>query len=193
MIKIKEAVLVEGKYDKIKLQGIIDAPIITTNGFRVFKDKEKQQLIRSLAQTRGLLIITDSDSAGMVIRNFVKGIVPDAEVKHCYIPQLKGKESRKSAPSKEGYLGVEGVSDEVIKQALKNSSASIEGESDTKIKTHLTKADLYELGLTGKPDSKQKRETLLKKLGLPTYLSTNAMLEYLNSLYTREEIENTMK
>ncbi len=187
MLKIKEAVIVEGRYDKIKLSGIIDAPIIETNGFRIFKDKEKQNLIRSVAEKRGILIITDSDSAGFVIRNFLKGIVPEKSLKQCYIPQLKGKEKRKEKPSKEGFLGVEGIDDKEIIRAIKKSSATIIGE-EGKTSSDITKNDFYDLGLTGRSNSKEKREKVLKHLKLPTYLSTNAMITALNILVTKEEL-----
>lgn len=192
MLRIKEAVVVEGKYDKIKLKGIIDAPIIETNGFRVFKDKEKQNLIRQLANKRGLLIITDSDSAGFVIRNFLKGIVKDSTIKQCYIPQLKGKEKRKEKPSKEGYLGVEGISDEEIINAIKRSNATIEGENVKKTEK-ITKNDFFELGLTGRDNSKSNREKVLKYLNLPTYLTTNAMISALNVLVTKDEIKEILE
>ncbi len=187
MLKIKEAVIVEGRYDKIKLSGIIDAPIIETNGFRIFKDKEKQNLIRSVAEKRGILIITDSDSAGFVIRNFLKGILPEKSLKQCYIPQLKGKEKRKEKPSKEGLLGVEGIDDKEIINAIKKSSATIIGE-ERKTSSDITKNDFYDLGLTGRSNSKEKREKVLKHLKLPTYLSTNAMITALNILVTKEEL-----
>lgn len=192
MLRIKEAVVVEGKYDKIKLKGIIDAPIIETNGFRVFKDKEKQNLIRQLANKRGLLIITDSDSAGFVIRNFLKGIVKESVIKQCYIPQLKGKEKRKEKPSKEGYLGVEGISDEEIINAIKRSNATIEGENVKKTE-EITKNDFFELGLTGRDNSKANREKVLKYLNLPTYLTTNAMISALNVLVTKDEIKEILE
>lgn len=192
MLRIKEAVVVEGKYDKIKLKGIIDAPIIETNGFRIFKDKEKQNLIRQLAKKRGLLIITDSDSAGFVIRNFLKGIVKENTIKQCYIPQLKGKEKRKEKPSKEGYLGVEGISDEEIINAIKRSNATIEGEN-AEPKEEITKNDFFELGLTGRNNSKANREKVLNYLNLPTYLTTNAMISALNVLVTKEEIKEILE
>lgn len=131
MLKIKEAIIVEGKYDKIKLGSIVDAPIIETNGFRVFSDKEKQSLIRKIAQVRGILVLTDSDGAGFVIRNFLKGAVDKSKIKHCYIPQIKGKEKRKPEKSKEGFLGVEGVSNEIIVEAIKKSGATVIAD-DTK-------------------------------------------------------------
>ncbi len=189
MLKIKEAIVVEGRYDKIKLSGVVDAPIIETNGFRIFKDKEKQSLIRQVAKKRGILIITDSDSAGFVIRNFLKGIIPESNIKQCYIPQLKGKEKRKSQPSKEGYLGVEGVDNEVIISAIRKSGASIVGEDTKRENTgsEITKSDLFSLGLTGSNNSKTNREKVLKHLNLPTYLSTNAMLTAVNILMTKNE------
>ncbi len=189
MISIKEAVIVEGRYDKIKLSEVIDTPVIETGGFRIFKDKEKQNLIRKIAEERGILILTDSDSAGFVIRNFLKGSVPEEKIKHAYIPQLKGKEKRKSEVSKEGLLGVEGVSAEIIADAVRKSGATILGENNEIKMSCITKQDLYELGLTGKENSAVLREKLLKKLGLPTYLSTNAMLSALNCLYSLEELK----
>lgn len=192
MISVKEAVIVEGRYDKIKLSGIIDTPVIETGGFRIFKDKEKQNLIRKIAAERGILILTDSDSAGFVIRNFLKGSVPEGSIKHAYIPQLKGKEKRKSEASKEGLLGVEGVSAEVIASAVRRSGATILGENNENIKPEITKQDLYELGLTGRENSAQKREELLRKLELPTYMSTNATLAALNCLYSLKELKELM-
>lgn len=188
MISVKEAIIVEGRYDKIKLSGIVDAPIIETNGFRVFSDKEKQALIRDIAAKRGILVLTDSDGAGFVIRNFLRGAVPKEQIKHCYIPQIEGKERRKPQKSKEGLLGVEGVTDEIIIDAIRKSGATILGE-EQKQRQEITKADLFELGLTGGENSAQKRQALLKKLNMPTYLSTNALLTALNCLYSLEEIK----
>lgn len=188
MISVKEAIIVEGRYDKIKLSGIVDAPIIETNGFRVFSDKEKQALIRNIAAKRGILVLTDSDGAGFVIRNFLRGAVPKEQIKHCYIPQIEGKERRKPQKSKEGLLGVEGVTDEIIINAIRKSGATVLGE-EQKQRQEITKADLFELGLTGGENSAQKRQALLKKLNMPTYLSTNALLTALNCLYSLEEIK----
>ena len=159
MIKIKEAVIVEGRYDKIKLSSIVDAPIIETNGFRIFSDKEKQSLIRQIANVRGILVFTDSDGAGFIIRNFLKGAIDKSKVKHCYIPQIEGKEKRKSQKSKEGFLGVEGVSDEVIITAIKNSGATVIGEEKTP-ENKITKADLFVLGLTGAENAGYNRKRL---------------------------------
>ena len=181
MLKIREAVIVEGRYDKIKLSNLIDAPIIETNGFRVFKDREKQSLIRQIAKTR----------AGFVIRNFLKGAVPEGQIKHCYIPQIEGKEKRKPQKSKEGLLGVEGVTDEVIIRAVKKSGATIIGEENTP-EQQITKADLYMLGLTGTENSAKLRLALLKKLDMPSYLSTNAMLAALNCLYSLKELKDIL-
>ena len=192
MLKIKEAVIVEGRYDKIKLSSLIDAPIIETNGFRVFSDKEKQNLIRRIADARGILVLTDSDSAGFVIRNFLKGVVDKSKIKHCYIPQIEGKEKRKEQKGKEGLLGVEGVSDEVIINAVRKSGATIIGENNTK-ENEIKKSDLFYLGLTGAENADKNRKKLLKHLNMPTYLTTNAMLAALNCLYSLEELENLLE
>lgn len=193
MLKIREAVIVEGKYDKQRLSEFIDAPIITTSGFRVFRDKEKQQLIRKLARERGLIIMTDSDSAGFVIRNFLKGITGDASVKNCYIPLVEGKEKRKDKPSKEGTLGVEGLSVEMLKDALSRAGVTDIEIENSGTREVLTKTDMYEMGLCGKDNSKSLRDKLLRSLGFPTYLSSNALLELLNDLYTKEEILDKLK
>ncbi len=193
MLKIKEAVIVEGKYDKQRLSEFLDAPIITTSGFRVFKDKEKQSLIRKLSYERGVVIMTDSDSAGFVIRNFLKGIVPDVQIKHCYIPQIKGKEKRKDTPSKEGFLGVEGLNAEILKEALLKSGVDVGQGSADRCVNPLTKSDLFEMGLSGRENSAQLRKKLMTELGLPTYLSANALLEVLNSLYSKQEILDKLK
>ena len=192
MIRLKEAIIVEGRYDKIKLSGIVDAPIIETGGFRVFNDREKQKLIRQIAAARGVVILTDSDGAGFVIRNFLKGAVPKEQIKNCYIPQLAGKEKRKAQAGKEGLLGVEGMTDEVIIEALRRCGATVLGE-ETAAREEISKADLYELGLTGTAYSAELRQGLLKYLNLPTYLSTNAMLTALNCLYSLEELKETLE
>ncbi len=193
MLKIKEAVIVEGKYDKQRLSEFLDAPIITTSGFRVFKDKEKQSLIRKLAKDRGLIIMTDSDSAGFVIRNFLRGIVADTQIKHCYIPQIKGKEKRKDAPSKEGFLGVEGLSAEILREALVKSGVDVGQGGEDRNTTPVTKSDMFEMGLSGRENSAELRRRLMIELGLPTYLSANALLEVINSLYSKEEILDKLK
>lgn len=191
MIKLKEAVIVEGRYDKIKLKNLIDAPIIETNGFRIFNDKERRDMIRQIADRRGILIMTDSDGAGLVIRNFLNGAVDKSKIKHCYIPQLEGKEKRKEQKSKEGFLGVEGVPDDVIIEAIRKSGATVIGEEAAQT-NEITKADLFTLGLTGSSNSAQKRKKLLKTLNMPDYLSTNAMLTALNCLYSLEELKSLL-
>lgn len=187
-IEIKEAVIVEGKYDKIKLQSFISSPVIETNGFRIFKDKEKQSLIRKIADTRGILVITDSDSAGFMIRNFLKGFVSDDKIRHAYIPNIKGKEKRKEEPSKEGFLGVEGIDISLITEAIEKSAATIIGKSDIKENgTKITKTDFFELGLSGRENSNILRKKVLSSLSLPEYLSTNAMITAVNCLFTKDE------
>ena len=197
MIKIKQAVIVEGKYDKIKLSGIIDAPIIQTDGFGIFKDKELQQLIRTLAAKRGILVLTDSDSAGFKIRSFIGSTVDQSDIIHAYIPDIFGKESRKTEPSKEGKIGVEGVSEDIIMQALAN--AGVLCESTPEPERPITKLDLYELGFTGGENSAQKRAALLKYYSFPERLSANSLIKVLNCVTTYdrflqdvEEIEKEM-
>lgn len=192
MIKIKEAVIVEGKYDKIKLSSIIDAPIITTDGFGIFKDKEKQKFIRSLAEKRGILILTDSDSAGLMIRSFLGGSIKKEYIKHVYIPELFGKEKRKTEKSAEGLLGVEGVPAGVIIEAFER--AGITSDSGQKEATEkITKYDLYEDGFFGRENCTEKRKILLSKASLPSKLSTNSLVEMLNIFMTREEYKNIVK
>ncbi len=187
MIKVSEVIIVEGRYDKNTLSQIIDGTIIETEGFGIFSDKQKLALFRKLAETRGLVVLTDSDGAGFVIRNFLKGSIDPKYIKHAYIPEIAGKEKRKSSPSKEGILGVEGMSREVIEAALKNAGVAF-GEADGEIRAEeITKLDLFEAGLSGGKDSVKKRQVLLKKLNLPSKLSPNSMLEVLNVLMTKEE------
>ena len=182
MIKIREAIVVEGRYDKNTLSQIVDAPILETAGFGIMKNKEQLALLRNVAASRGLIVFTDSDGAGFVIRNYLKGAIPAHQLKHAYIPDIPGKEKRKSAPGKEGKLGVEGMSPAVIMDALRNAGATVEGESDTHTVGNITKQDLMALGLSGGKDSSQKRLELLKKLELPAHMSANAMLQALNLL-----------
>ena len=189
MVKIREAILVEGRYDKNTLSQIVDAPILETAGFGIFKDKKQMALLRQVAQTRGLIVFTDSDGAGFVIRNHVKSAIPAKYLKHAYIPDILGKEKRKSAPGKEGKLGVEGMRPEVILEALRHAGATIEGEG-TSCTHQITKQDLMELGLSGGADASAKRLALLKKLNLPEHMSANAMLQALNLLYSLEELTN---
>ncbi len=187
MLKIQEAILVEGRYDKNTLSQVVDAPILETSGFGIFKDKKQMDFLRKVAKTRGLIVFTDSDGAGFVIRNHVKSAIPAQYLKHAYIPDIYGKERRKSAPGKEGKLGVEGMSPDVIENALRRAGATIAGEDNT-IRAAITKQDLMALGLSGGPDSSIKRLRLLKALELPEHMSANAMLQALNLLYTPEEL-----
>lgn len=182
MIKIKQAVIVEGKYDKIKVSNILDTLIIETDGFGIFKDKNKQKLIRRLAEARGILILTDSDSAGFTIRSFLNGIVPQEQLVNVYIPDVFGKEKRKSEPSKEGKLGVEGVKSDVIIDALKKAGVEFDVGTEKQINTHpVTKTDLFLDGLSGGKGSAEKRARFLKQLDLPEHLSSNSMLKLINS------------
>ena len=188
MVKIKEAILVEGRYDKNTLSQIVDAPILETNGFGIFKDKQQMALLRRVAEIRGLIVFTDSDGAGFVIRNHVKSAIPGKYLKHAYIPDIYGKERRKDKAGKEGKLGVEGMRPEIILEALRRAGATIEGE-DAPAPQAITKQDLMELGLSGGADASAKRLALLKKLGLPEHMSANAMLQALNLLYSPEELK----
>lgn len=188
MIKIREAIVVEGKYDKNTLSQIVDAPIFQTNGFQIMKDKAQLALLRCMAQKRGLIVFTDSDGAGFVIRNYLKGAIPKEYLKHAYIPEIAGKERRKAAPGKEGILGVEGMTPQVILDCLHRAGATTEGENTPADHAQITKYDLFCMGLSGSPDSKAKRLALLKILELPQHMSSNAMLEVLNLLYTKDEI-----
>ena len=185
MMKVGPVILVEGKYDKIKLSQIFDATILTTDGFGIFKQKDKLALLRRLAETRGLLIFTDPDGAGFVIRNYLKGAVSKEKLFHAYIPDLYGKEKRKAKGSKEGKLGVEGVPDDVIIRAVEASGAL---QGSVPAKSGITKADLYELGLSGSAGSTQRRLRLLKELQLPQQLSSNALLDVLNCIIDLESL-----
>lgn len=192
MVKIKEAIVVEGRYDKNTLSQIVDAPVLETSGFGIFKDKQQMALLRRVAQTRGLIVFTDSDGAGFVIRNHIKSAIPAKYLKHAYIPDIPGKEKRKSAPGKEGKLGVEGMTKEVILEALRKAGATMEGEDAPQCRG-ITKQDLMALGLSGGPDAAAKRLALLKKLDLPEHMSANAMLQALNLLYSPEELEQILR
>ena len=213
-IKIKEALVVEGRYDKNTLSQIIDAPIFVTNGFGIFKDPETLSLLRRAAEQRGLIVLTDSDGAGFVIRNHLKGAIDPALVKHAYIPDVPGKEKRKSAPGREGKLGVEGMEPATLLTALKNAGASFldetevgasiahptpanperyDGTSNARPCEAITKTDLYELGLSGRPDSREKRLALQKRLGLPENMSANALLTALNCIISRDGLYHLVK
>lgn len=187
MVKIREAIVVEGRYDKNTLSQIVDAPILETSGFGIMKDKVQLALLRRVAKERGLIIFTDSDGAGFVIRNFLKGAIDTKYLKHAYIPDIAGKEKRKSAPGKEGKLGVEGMRPEIILDALRRCGATM-GEESASSREEITKQDLMQLGLSGGKDSSTKRLALLKELDLPAHMSANAMLQALNLLYSLEEL-----
>lgn len=187
MVKVREAIVVEGRYDKNTLSQIVDAPIFETSGFHIMKDKETLMLLRRIAATRGLIVFTDSDGAGFVIRNYLKGAIPADQLKHAYIPDIPGKERRKSAPGKEGKLGVEGMTPDVILESLRRAGATME-QGETVLTGGITKQDMMELGLSGGADSSFKRKALLKHLQLPEHMSSNAMLQALNLLLTKEEL-----
>ncbi len=186
MHKIREVILVEGRYDKNTLSQVVDAVILESSGFGIFNDRQKQKLLQRLAESRGLIVLTDPDGAGFVIRNYIKGIVEPGLVKHAYVPDIYGKERRKTAPSREGKLGVEGMRPETILEALRRAGATIDGEGGTPEKS-ITKADFYACGLSGKSGSAEKRLRLIRALDLPEHLSANALLEVLNALMSREE------
>ena len=188
MVKVEEVILVEGKYDKNTLSQVVDAVILETSGFGIFHDREKRKLFQRLAAQHGIIVLTDSDAAGFVIRNFLKGILPPDQLRHAYIPDLYGKEKRKASPSKEGKLGVEGMRPEILLEALRRAGAHFVGEDQPGSHTdQISKLDLYRLGLSGGEGSRQKRLNLLKCLDLPEHLSSEAMLDVLNALMSREE------
>lgn len=189
MIHVKEAIIVEGKYDKIRLSSVVDGLILETNGFRIFKDREQMALIRRLAETRGILILTDSDGAGFVIRRYLSGSIPPDRIRHAYIPDIPGKERRKAKPSKEGKLGVEGVPSSVILESLRRAGVrcSEEPEEAGPPERRITKADLYLAGLSGRENSAEKRRALLRKLSLPEHLAANSLVEVLNCMMSYEE------
>lgn len=188
MLKIREAIIVEGRYDRNTLSQLVDAPILETGGFSIFRDKAMLNYFRKIAEKRGLIILTDSDGAGFQIRNYLKGAIPAEQMKHAYIPDIPGKEGRKAKAGKEGKLGVEGMKPDVLRDALLKAGASLEGESpNLPVREPITKLDLYQLGLVGAADSASRRAQLKKALDLPEHLSTNALLEALNLLFDREE------
>ena len=192
MIKIKEAIVVEGRYDKNTLSQIVEAPILETSGFGIFKNKEQMALLRRVAEIRGLIVFTDSDGAGFVIRNHIKSAIPGKYLKHAYTPDIFGKERRKSTPGKEGKLGVEGMKTDVILEALRRAGASFEGETCAEEGREITKADLMELGMYG-PGSAEKRTQLIKKLGFPEKMSTNAFLQAVNLLFSFDELKQALE
>lgn len=189
MIRVKEAIVVEGRYDKAKVMGLVEGIVIETGGFQIFQDRQRMELIRRMAAQRGVIVLTDSDGAGFLIRSKLSQCLPPNQVKHAYIPDVAGKERRKARPSKEGKLGVEGMSLQALEESLRRAGAEIEGGGLSKAGERLTKADLYQLGLSGGPDSGERRKRLQKRLGLPERLSANGLLQALNGLYTKEEIE----
>ncbi len=191
MLKLKEVVIVEGKYDKIKLSQILDALIIDVGGFNIFKNKEKVQMIKKLADKNGVLILTDSDHAGFMIRNYLNGIIPQDKIKHAYIPDIIGKEKRKKTYSKERKLGVEGVDDKIILDAI--NKVSLKKEEKTNNIKEITKMDFYEDGLSGRDNSSDKRKKLLKKLNLPENLSQNALIKVLNKTISYDEYKRVVE
>ncbi len=181
MISIKEVIVTEGKYDKIKLSRLFDTLIITTDGFRIYKDKAKAKMLRDLAKKRGIILLTDSDKAGFRIRNKIREIVGDADIKNVYVPEISGKEKRKAKPGAEGILGVEGVSDNIIIKAV------MEQTKEVPPREKVTNSEMYELGFVGGKDSKALRESLLKSLDLPKNMSSKALLDTVNILFTKQE------
>ncbi|MBQ2756638.1 MAG: DUF4093 domain-containing protein [Oscillospiraceae bacterium] len=192
MYKVSQAIVVEGKYDKIKLASLVDATVIQTDGFQIFKDKELLAMLRLLADKKGLVVLTDSDAAGFKIRGYINSAIAKEKVIHAYIPDIHGKEKRKAAPGKEGKLGVEGVPAECIIEALKRAGVLEEAGEQSKAAA-MTKADMWELGLSGGTDSSEKRRKLCERLSLPQRLSANALLTVLNSITTKEELEELLK
>lgn len=190
MRKLKETVVVEGNYDKIRIHSAVDANVIVTDGFRIFKNKDMQNMIKRIAQKEGIVVFTDSDRAGFIIRNFIKNCTMGEKVYHAFVPEIKGKEKRKEKPGKEGILGVEGVDNEIIIDALQKSGAHFAGETEKTDsgKEKITKLDLYREGLYGTDNSKEKRIKFLKEHGLPQKISSNMLVDVLNTLYKKEEI-----
>lgn len=183
---VREVIVVEGRYDKNSLSQVVDAVIIETSGFGIFNNIQKQKLLRKMAESRGLVVLTDSDGAGFVIRNFIKSCVDPALVKHAYIPDIYGKEKRKLSPSKEGKLGVEGMRPDILLEALRRAGATIDGE-ESKMRAKISKADMFAKGLSGKDGSKERRAALIRQLDLPEHMTADALLDFLNATMTREE------
>lgn len=187
MHSVREVIVVEGRYDKNTLSQVVDAVIIETSGFGIFNDAEKRKLLQTMAEARGLIVLTDSDGAGFVIRNYIKGCVDPKLVKHAYIPDVYGKERRKSAPSREGKLGVEGMKPQVLLDALVRAGATFDDEENKKAAPRIGKADMYARGLSGREGSAEKRARLIKQLGLPERLTADGLLDVLNATMSREE------
>ena len=195
MTRIREAILVEGRYDVNTVRQIVDTVVLESGGFRIFNDKEQLKLLRRIAVTRGLIVLTDSDGAGFVIRNYLKGALPAGSIKQAYIPDIPGKERRKRHGSKEGKLGVEGMRPEIILEALRRAGATFEdlNEQGSTREEPITKADFYAWGLSGGPESAQRRAAVLKALDLPAHMTANALLEFINAVGTRDEIETVLR
>lgn len=187
MHSVREVIVVEGRYDKNTLSQVVDAVIIETSGFGIFNDAEKRKLLQTMAEARGLIVLTDSDGAGFVIRNYIKGCVDPKLVKHAYIPDIYGKERRKSAPSREGKLGVEGMKPQVLLDALIRAGVTFDDEENKKTAPRISKADMYARGLSGREGSAEKRARLIKQLGLPERLTADGLLDVLNATMSREE------
>ena len=187
MHSVREVIVVEGRYDKNTLSQVVDAVIIETSGFGIFNDAEKRKLLQTMAEARGLIVLTDSDGAGFVIRNYIKGCVDPKLVKHAYIPDIYGKERRKSAPSREGKLGVEGMKPQVLLDALIRAGATFDDEENEKTAPRISKADMYARGLSGREGSAEKRMQLIRQLGLPERLTADGLLDVLNATMNREE------
>ena len=188
MKRIKEVIVVEGRYDKNTISQVVDAAVVTLGGFAVFNDREKLAFLRRLAEKQGLIILTDSDGAGFLLRNYLKGALPKEKVKQAYIPDVKGKERRKRKGGREGPRGVEGMTPAVLLEALRRAGATFEGEAPPESRENLTKADLFAMGLSGGEGSAERRRRLLKRLELPEHLTANGLLEALNLLFSREEL-----
>lgn len=188
MVRIREAIVVEGRYDKNTLSQIVDAHIFISNGFGIMKDAQLLEVLRCVAKKRGLIVFTDSDGAGFVIRNFLKGAIEPQYLKHAYIPDVYGKERRKTSPGKEGKLGVEGMSPAIVMECLRRAGATIDDEVAPAAQQELTKTDMFFMGLSGGPESSVKRKQLQKMLDLPEHMSSNALLEVLNLLYSKDDI-----
>ena len=193
MVKIRQAIVVEGRYDKNTLSQVVDAPILETSGFGIMHNKENLELLRRVAKSRGLIVFTDSDGAGFVIRNFLKSTIEPCYLLHAYIPDVYGKEKRKDAPGKEGKLGVEGMPPDVILECLRRAGAEFEDGTDALPRGQITKQDLMELGLSGGKNSSFLRKKLLNKLNFPEHMSSNAMLQALNLLYTLPQLQEIIK
>ena len=183
MIKLREAILVEGRYDVNTVRQVVDTVVLETGGFRIFNNKDQLKVIRRIAETRGLIVLTDSDGAGFVIRNYLKGALPQDRIKQAYVPDVTGKERRKKHGSKEGKLGVEGMRPEVILDALRRAGATFEGEG-----AHAPAERTIEWGLSGRPDSTARRAAVLKALDLPQHMTANALLEFINAVGTRQQL-----